>query len=119
MLIPVLADLFLFLFFLHLGYMGLLLSNHLCRSQYVKFNLVKDGLKKKTLNVFVVNEQGGELVAVLRGANAPQLQRMIVEELAKEKLVLEQGGERKTVSSTHTFTRAETLGLSNSRHVDL
>ncbi|XP_056285631.1 thioredoxin domain-containing protein 6 isoform X3 [Pseudoliparis swirei] len=40
---------------------------------------------------------GGELVAVLRGANAPQLQRMIVEELAKEKLVLEQGGERKTV----------------------
>uniref|UniRef100_A0A8C3AMN3 Nucleoside diphosphate kinase B n=1 Tax=Cyclopterus lumpus TaxID=8103 RepID=A0A8C3AMN3_CYCLU len=40
---------------------------------------------------------GGELVAVLRGANAPLLQRMIVEELAKEKLVLEQGGERKTV----------------------
>ncbi|XP_034549238.1 thioredoxin domain-containing protein 6 isoform X2 [Notolabrus celidotus] len=40
---------------------------------------------------------GGELVAVLRGANAPLLQRMIVEELAKEKLVLEQGGERKAV----------------------
>ncbi|XP_042075113.1 thioredoxin domain-containing protein 6 isoform X1 [Haplochromis burtoni] len=40
---------------------------------------------------------GGELVAVLRGANAPMLQRMIVEELAKEKLVLEQGGERKVV----------------------
>ncbi|XP_050927818.1 thioredoxin domain-containing protein 6 [Lates calcarifer] len=40
---------------------------------------------------------GGELVAVLRGANAPLLQRMIVEELAKEKLVLEQGGERKVV----------------------
>ncbi|XP_054471652.1 thioredoxin domain-containing protein 6 [Anoplopoma fimbria] len=40
---------------------------------------------------------GGELVAVLRGANAPLLQRMIVEELANEKLVLEQGGERKTV----------------------
>uniref|UniRef100_A0A672JKV0 Nucleoside diphosphate kinase B n=1 Tax=Salarias fasciatus TaxID=181472 RepID=A0A672JKV0_SALFA len=38
---------------------------------------------------------GGELVGVLRGANAPMLQRMIVEELAKEKLVLEQGGERK------------------------
>uniref|UniRef100_A0A7N8XGR9 Nucleoside diphosphate kinase B n=1 Tax=Mastacembelus armatus TaxID=205130 RepID=A0A7N8XGR9_9TELE len=37
----------------------------------------------------------GELVAVLRGANAPLLQRMIVEELAKEKLVLEQGGERR------------------------
>ncbi|XP_035460794.2 thioredoxin domain-containing protein 6 isoform X3 [Scophthalmus maximus] len=40
---------------------------------------------------------GGELVAVLRGANAPMLQKMIVEELAKEKLVLEQGGERKVV----------------------
>ncbi|XP_054642863.1 thioredoxin domain-containing protein 6 isoform X2 [Dunckerocampus dactyliophorus] len=40
---------------------------------------------------------GGELVAVLRGANAPLLQRMIIEELSKEKLVLEQGGERKVV----------------------
>ncbi|XP_068590983.1 thioredoxin domain-containing protein 6 isoform X2 [Cebidichthys violaceus] len=40
---------------------------------------------------------GGELVAVLRGANAPLLQRMIVEELTKEKLILEQGGERKAV----------------------
>ncbi|XP_072253270.1 thioredoxin domain-containing protein 6 [Leuresthes tenuis] len=40
---------------------------------------------------------GGELVAVLRGANAPMLQRIIVEELAKEKLVLEQGGERKVI----------------------
>ncbi|XP_068602636.1 thioredoxin domain-containing protein 6 [Brachionichthys hirsutus] len=40
---------------------------------------------------------GGELVAALRGANAPLLQRMIVEELANEKLVLEQGGQRKAV----------------------
>ncbi|KAM3607555.1 uncharacterized protein V6R79_009584 [Siganus canaliculatus] len=40
---------------------------------------------------------GGELVAVLRGANAPLLQRMIVEELDKEKLVLDQGGERKVI----------------------
>uniref|UniRef100_A0A673CHJ2 Nucleoside diphosphate kinase B n=1 Tax=Sphaeramia orbicularis TaxID=375764 RepID=A0A673CHJ2_9TELE len=40
---------------------------------------------------------GGELVAVLRGANAPLLQRIIVDELAKEKMVLEQGGERKVV----------------------
>ncbi|XP_015241575.1 PREDICTED: thioredoxin domain-containing protein 6 [Cyprinodon variegatus] len=40
---------------------------------------------------------GGELVAVLRGANAPMLQKMIVEELAKEKLILEQGRERKVV----------------------
>uniref|UniRef100_A0A665WWN5 Nucleoside diphosphate kinase B n=1 Tax=Echeneis naucrates TaxID=173247 RepID=A0A665WWN5_ECHNA len=47
---------------------------------------------------------GGELVAVLRGANAPLLQKMIVEELAKEKLALEQNVERKVVStSTHTL----------------
>lgn len=50
----------------------------------------------------MLHEQSGELVAVLRGANAPLLQRMIVEELAKEKLVLEQGGERKAVSHSHT-----------------
>ncbi|KAK3569066.1 hypothetical protein QTP86_021528, partial [Hemibagrus guttatus] len=37
---------------------------------------------------------GGELVAVLRGANAPLLQKMIVAELAKEKKVLEQGIKR-------------------------
>lgn len=48
-----------------------------------------------------MDEQGGELVAVLRGANAPLLQRVIVEELNKEKLVLEQGGERKAVRHTH------------------
>ncbi|XP_061578899.1 thioredoxin domain-containing protein 6 [Cololabis saira] len=40
---------------------------------------------------------GGELVAVLRGANAPMLQKMIVEELTKEKLVLEQGNKRKVI----------------------
>ncbi|XP_022535892.2 thioredoxin domain-containing protein 6 [Astyanax mexicanus] len=37
---------------------------------------------------------GGELVAVLRGANAPLLQRIVVEELVKEKRVLEQGVQR-------------------------
>lgn len=52
----------------------------------------------------MLNQQGGELVAVLRGANAPQLQRMIVEELAKEKLVLEQGTERRVVSHTITYS---------------
>lgn len=36
---------------------------------------------------------------MLRGANAPLLQKIIVEELAKEKAVLEQGGERKVVST--------------------
>lgn len=68
------------------------------------------------ITILVLNEQGGELVAVLRGANAPLLQRMIVEELAKEKLVLVQGGERKTVSvtlrwsiNTLTHSRAECL----------
>lgn len=55
----------------------------------------------------MLNDQGGELVAVLRGANAPMLQRMIVEELAKEKLVLEHGGDRKVVSSSER-TRAFT-----------
>ncbi|KAJ8350027.1 hypothetical protein SKAU_G00251570 [Synaphobranchus kaupii] len=40
---------------------------------------------------------GGELVAFLRGANAPVLQKMVVEELTKEKKVLEQGAERRVV----------------------
>lgn len=54
--------------------------------------------------MIVLNKQGGELVAVLRGANAPMLQRTIVEELAKEKLVLSNGGVRKVVScETHVF----------------
>ncbi|XP_055727927.1 thioredoxin domain-containing protein 6 [Salvelinus fontinalis] len=40
---------------------------------------------------------GGEMVSVLRGANAPLLQRMVLEELAREKTVLEEGGERRVV----------------------
>uniref|UniRef100_A0A6Q2Z1E3 Nucleoside diphosphate kinase-like domain-containing protein n=1 Tax=Esox lucius TaxID=8010 RepID=A0A6Q2Z1E3_ESOLU len=40
---------------------------------------------------------GGEMVSVLRGANAPLLQRMVLEELAREKIILEQGGERRVV----------------------
>ncbi|XP_019945746.2 thioredoxin domain-containing protein 6 [Paralichthys olivaceus] len=51
---------------------------------------------------------GGELVAVLRGANAPLLQKMIVEELAKEKMVLEQGGERKVVKDDGLLTDENT-----------
>lgn len=50
-----------------------------------------------------MSDQGGELVAVLRGAKAPLLQKMIVDELAKEKLVLEHGGERKVVSEIFFF----------------
>lgn len=46
----------------------------------------------------MLQEQGGELVGVLRGANAPLLQRMIVQKLSEEKVVLEKGGERKVVS---------------------
>lgn len=55
----------------------------------------------------MLQEQGGELVGVLRGANAPLLQRMIVQKLSEEKIVLEKGGERKVVSyetSTCTIT---------------
>lgn len=56
----------------------------------------------------MLQEQGGELVGVLRGANAPLLQRMIVQKLSEEKMVLENGGERKVVgyeTSTCTVTR--------------
>ncbi|KAJ8004399.1 hypothetical protein DPEC_G00135310 [Dallia pectoralis] len=41
---------------------------------------------------------GGEMVSVLRGANAPLLQRMVLEELNREKIILEQGGERQVVN---------------------
>lgn len=63
--------------------------------------------------------QGGQLVAVLRGANAPLLQRMIVDQLAKEKLVLEHGGQRKVVNSAAIRTVSQTwvqpgfLGIQN------
>ncbi|XP_069790366.1 thioredoxin domain-containing protein 6 [Narcine bancroftii] len=40
---------------------------------------------------------GGQLVAVVRGANAPLLQRTIVELLAAEKKVLKEGAERKVI----------------------
>jgi len=41
--------------------------------------------------------QGGVLVAQMRGANAPQLLRMITEQLAYEHKVLEGNAERKEV----------------------
>lgn len=41
--------------------------------------------------------QGGELVAVVRGANAPLLQKTILDQLEAEKKVLTEGGERKVV----------------------
>ncbi|KAE8580467.1 hypothetical protein XENTR_v10024439 [Xenopus tropicalis] len=40
---------------------------------------------------------GGELVAVVRGANGPLLQKTIIEQLAAEKKVLSQGSERHVI----------------------
>ncbi|XP_050821675.1 thioredoxin domain-containing protein 6 isoform X3 [Gopherus flavomarginatus] len=40
---------------------------------------------------------GGELVAVVRGANAPLLQKTILDQLEAERKVLEQGAERVVV----------------------
>ncbi|XP_067891978.1 thioredoxin domain-containing protein 6 [Heterodontus francisci] len=40
---------------------------------------------------------GGQLVAVVRGANAPLLQKSIREQLSAEKKVLEEGAERKVI----------------------
>ncbi|XP_019519445.1 PREDICTED: thioredoxin domain-containing protein 6 isoform X1 [Hipposideros armiger] len=40
---------------------------------------------------------GGELVAVVRGANAPLLQKTILDQLDAEKKVLAEGGERKVI----------------------
>lgn len=41
--------------------------------------------------------QGGELVALVRGANAPLLQETILDQLEAEKKVLAEGRERKVV----------------------
>ncbi|KAM6389164.1 thioredoxin domain-containing protein 6 [Pluvialis apricaria] len=49
---------------------------------------------------------GGELVAVVRGANAPLLQKTILEQLAVEKKVLEHGGERVVVQD-RAFSKEE------------
>ena len=44
-----------------------------------------------------VLSQGGKLVAVIRGANAPLLQKTILDQLEAERKVLAEGGERKVV----------------------
>ncbi|XP_063194311.1 thioredoxin domain-containing protein 6 isoform X1 [Chroicocephalus ridibundus] len=49
---------------------------------------------------------GGELVAVVRGANAPLLQKTILEQLAVERKVLEHGGERVVVQD-RAFSQEE------------
>ncbi|KAM6258731.1 thioredoxin domain-containing protein 6 [Spheniscus humboldti] len=45
---------------------------------------------------------GGELVAVVRGANAPLLHKTILEQLAVERKVLEHGGEHVVIPSLGT-----------------
>ncbi|XP_054691461.1 thioredoxin domain-containing protein 6 isoform X1 [Grus americana] len=49
---------------------------------------------------------GGELVAVVRGANAPLLQKTILEQLAVERKFLEHGGERVVVQD-RAFSKEE------------
>ena len=48
-------------------------------------------------------------MGVLRGANAPLLQKLVVEELAKEKRVLEDGTERRVVRVIHSDTLTPTF----------
>ncbi|XP_038604083.1 thioredoxin domain-containing protein 6 [Tachyglossus aculeatus] len=50
---------------------------------------------------------GGELVAVVRGANAPVLQRTIVDQLGAEKKVLDQEAERKVIKDEALWDRNE------------
>ncbi|KAK2849820.1 hypothetical protein Q7C36_008603 [Tachysurus vachellii] len=64
-----------------------------CRAVVSLFRKIKNELGDDLLHFAI----GGELVAVLRGANAPLLQKTIVAELSKEKMVLEQGIKRITV----------------------
>ncbi|XP_043931813.1 thioredoxin domain-containing protein 6-like [Protopterus annectens] len=51
---------------------------------------------------------GGELVAVVRGANAPLLQKVILEQLQAEKKVLESGAERKVFKDLVALQVSET-----------
>lgn len=46
--------------------------------------------------------QGGELVAVVKGANAPLLRKTILHQLEVEKKVLAEGRERNVVSGGHS-----------------
>ncbi|KAM8857311.1 thioredoxin domain-containing protein 6-like isoform 2-T2 [Synchiropus picturatus] len=51
--------------------------------------------------------RGGKLVAKVRGARVPDIQRLIKEQLAKEKLFLEQGGERNSISDDEQLEEEE------------
>nr|XP_040125809.1 thioredoxin domain-containing protein 6 isoform X17 [Ictidomys tridecemlineatus]XP_040125810.1 thioredoxin domain-containing protein 6 isoform X17 [Ictidomys tridecemlineatus]XP_040125811.1 thioredoxin domain-containing protein 6 isoform X17 [Ictidomys tridecemlineatus] len=61
------------------------------------------GSKKKEIAL-----QGGELVAVVRGANAPLLEKTILDQLEAEKKVLAEGRERK-VSLLNACEKRQTL----------
>uniref|UniRef100_F7EXL8 NME/NM23 family member 9 n=1 Tax=Ornithorhynchus anatinus TaxID=9258 RepID=F7EXL8_ORNAN len=52
---------------------------------------------------------GGELVTVVRGANAPVLQRTIVDQLGAEKKVLDQEAERKVIKDEALWDKKETV----------
>ncbi|KAK2904677.1 hypothetical protein Q8A67_006476 [Cirrhinus molitorella] len=58
---------------------------------------------------------GGQLVSVLRGPNAPLLQRVIQEELSKEKNVLERGATRRAVTD-EGLTEEEEMNDDNEDH---
>ncbi|KAM9804940.1 thioredoxin domain-containing protein 6 [Neosynchiropus ocellatus] len=65
--------------------------------------------------------RGGKLVAKVRGARVPDIQRLIKEQLAKEKLFLEQGGERNSISDDEQLeegeeTEEETQQAGNEEH---
>nr|XP_033801216.1 thioredoxin domain-containing protein 6 [Geotrypetes seraphini] len=50
---------------------------------------------------------GGELVAVIRGANAPLLHKTILDQLTAEKKVLDQGTKREVIKDDALFTEKE------------
>ncbi|XP_068101341.1 thioredoxin domain-containing protein 6-like isoform X2 [Hyperolius riggenbachi] len=54
---------------------------------------------------------GGELVAVVRGANAPLLQKTILEQLEAEKKVLNQGQDRKVIKDETLLEEEEETSL--------
>ncbi|KAM8934117.1 thioredoxin domain-containing protein 6 [Pelodytes ibericus] len=54
---------------------------------------------------------GGELVAVVRGANAPLLQKTILDQLAAEKKVLNQGAERNVIKDEALLEEEEEVSL--------
>lgn len=75
---------------------GTLLHKALGHSRWLlkETNIWQEGFMRLQQHVVF---QGGELVAVVRGANAPLLQKTILDQLEAEKKVLSEGRERKVV----------------------